>query len=93
MPDARAVHREGYSTGTKGGVNVEQPISPHYFRSRNFYLRKHHGRLGHFVFDFAWLSGAIAYAIRCMVTSKPADAAWQRVRDFWCHRGRTERLM
>lgn len=92
VPAARAIHQEGYSTGTKGGVNVEQPISPHYFRSRNYYLSKHHGKLHHALSDIAWVSGTALYALRCLVTGKPTHAQWQRIRDFFSHRGKTQRL-
>ncbi|MEL7201238.1 MAG: glycosyltransferase family 2 protein [Pseudomonadota bacterium] len=93
VPAACAIHEEGFSTGTKGGVNAATALSPHYLRSRNFYLEKHRGPAKRTLHDFAWLLGTALYWVRLIVTGKNADGPRQHIRDFLAHWGKSERLL
>ncbi|MEL6790208.1 MAG: glycosyltransferase family 2 protein [Pseudomonadota bacterium] len=93
VPGAKAVHEEGFSTGTKGGVNAVASLSPHYLRSRNFYLEKHHGKAKRTLHDIAWIVGTALFWARQIISGKNSDGPRQHLRDFLIHRGKTKRLL
>jgi len=84
-PGAKATHLEGFSTGTKGGVQDDYALSDHWFRSRNLYFSKHHSVLKHLAADIAWITGTLLYSLRLTVTGKSSRPQRKALKQFLSH--------
>ncbi len=86
VPQAHAVHQEGFSTGAQGGVTTQKPLADYWYHSRNLYFSKHHRKMTHFLADIAWLKGSALYALRCTITRKPTQTPsqlqWTQIKNF-----------
>jgi len=93
IPQARAVHIEGYSTGANEDVGQESPPQWYWYRARNLYFQKHHSLITQLSADCAWLTGSLLYMVRCLLTGKPISSQSHKIRGFLKHWRKTEKLL
>ena len=86
VPQSRIVHLCGQATGVsvRGTRAARRPA--YWFRSRNRYFDKHHGRWGRAAADLAWLLGQGVWNVRQALQHRPNQDPPFLLRDFLAHR-------
>lgn len=89
LPCARVVHLVGQASGVTDSTQRSKRRPAYWFRSRQRYFRRHHGRFKSMSIDFAWLSLYPIYRLRTALFrrrhhSEPKWLWWDMLRSRFC---------
>ncbi|HEX6886379.1 MAG TPA: glycosyltransferase family 2 protein [Planctomycetota bacterium] len=79
VPEARALHEAGASTGASAGRELERRMPAYWFESRRRFLLKNRGRLACLVADLAFAGGNLLWNLRRALSGAPR----QEPPGFW----------
>lgn len=82
VPEARAVHLVGRSTGVVDGRRQDRPPPDYWYRSRARYFRKNHGALYAGLADLAFLAGSGVDWLRRRLSGGDAAGAAESIARF-----------
>ncbi|VXC98806.1 glycosyltransferase family 2 protein [Sphingomonas sp. AX6] len=85
VPGAVVLHVAGQSTGVTGHQLALKRLPSYWFRSRQYYFLKNHGRVYGMLADIAWMSGHIVAVIKARLRgASSVDPPWLLI-DFLRH--------
>lgn len=85
VPDAIVLHVAGQSTGVTGRQLVLKRLPAYWFRSRQHYFLKNHGRFYGMIADVAWMAGHAIAVAKAGLRGSPRSDPPRLMADFLRH--------
>jgi N-acetylglucosaminyl-diphospho-decaprenol L-rhamnosyltransferase len=85
VPDAIVLHVAGQSTGVTGRQLALKRLPAYWFRSRQYYFEKNHGRLYGMIADIAWMAGHMISVTKARLRGTPLSDPPRLMIDFLRH--------
>jgi GT2 family glycosyltransferase len=82
VPGSVVMHIAGQSTGVTGHQIALRRLPGYWFRSRQYYFLKNHGRLYSMLADLAWISGHLVSQAKRLARSHPQSDPPRLLSDF-----------
>jgi GT2 family glycosyltransferase len=82
VPDSVVMHIAGQSTGVTGHQIALRRLPAYWFRSRQYYFLKNHGRFYSMLADLAWMSGHLISQAKRVARSQPQSDPPRLLSDF-----------
>lgn len=82
VPGAVVLHVAGQSTGITGRQLTLKRLPAYWFKSRQYYFRKNHGRLYGMVADLAWVAGHLVAIAKTRLRGTPSADPPRLMVDF-----------
>ncbi len=83
VPDARAMHHEGGSTGVQDNTATRRPRPGYHYASRSRYFAQAYGRFGLWAANLAWTLGRVLARVRLLFGQPVPPSAKGEARDLW----------
>lgn len=85
VPGSIVLHVAGQSTGVTGRQLALKRLPAYWFKSRQYYFRKNHGRLYGMIADIAWMAGHVVAVVKAQLVGTPSSDPPRLMIDFLRH--------